>query len=115
MQGCTNPRHQVTVVTKFGKVFCNICGFAVMELAFYHPFAPGILRWLLDFWKIGALLYLYVHVYVLTGIKCLTLWLHVLFGRSGVLVSPWRAAVQTDIIHKLLQHLQTNARMCFIK
>ena len=38
MQGCTNPRHQVTVVTTFGTVFCNICGFAVMELAFYHPF-----------------------------------------------------------------------------
>jgi hypothetical protein len=32
----------------------NICGSSVWNLLYVAPLAPGILRWLLDIWKICA-------------------------------------------------------------
>jgi hypothetical protein len=53
--GCTNPRNQVILVTKFFMVVSNICGPSVWNLL-YVILVTRILRWLLDFWNICGLL-----------------------------------------------------------
>lgn len=56
-QGCTNPSRQVAVaINFFFKMAHNICGFPVWKLLHVTPLAPGILRCLLEFWEIRALL-----------------------------------------------------------
>ena len=51
-QGCTNPRHQLTMATKFCTMVPNICRSSSVELSSCHSLAPRILRCLLGFWKI---------------------------------------------------------------
>jgi hypothetical protein len=50
----TNPRHQVTSVTKFCTVAPNIFGFSVWDLLHVTLLVTGIVRWLLYFWDICA-------------------------------------------------------------
>ena len=50
----TNPRHQVTWVTKFFIVAPNIFGFSVWNLLHVTLLVTGIVRWLLYFWDICA-------------------------------------------------------------
>ena len=66
LQGCTIVGCQVTVVTKFCMVVPDVCGSSVWNLLHVILLAPGNLRWLLDFWKIFALLYTYIHTYIHT-------------------------------------------------
>jgi hypothetical protein len=57
LQGCTNPGRRVARATKFCMVATNICGSSVWNLLHFTLLASRILRWLLNFWKICALLY----------------------------------------------------------
>lgn len=51
-QWCTNPRHQLTMATKFFKIAPNICGSSVWNLLCVTILAPKIWRCLQGFWKI---------------------------------------------------------------
>jgi hypothetical protein len=53
-QQCTNPRCQVSQVTKFCTVVHNNCGSSVWNLLHVTALAHKIFRWLPDFWKIYA-------------------------------------------------------------
>jgi len=44
IQGCTNPRHQFAMVTKFCTVAPNICGSLVWNLLHVTHLAPQNLR-----------------------------------------------------------------------
>jgi hypothetical protein len=55
-QGCTNPGCHLVPVTKFCVVAPNICGCSVCNLLHVTRMAARILGWILDFWKICALL-----------------------------------------------------------
>ena len=50
-QGCTNSWCQITRAIKFCAAVCNICASSVQNLVYVTLLAPGILKWLLDFWK----------------------------------------------------------------
>jgi hypothetical protein len=52
-QGCTNPRCQVTWESKFYVVAVDICGSCMWH---FILLGPSILKWLLDLWKVCALL-----------------------------------------------------------
>ena len=49
VQGCTSPKRQVAVATKFCVVEPNICGCSVRNLLRATPLVPRNLRWLLGF------------------------------------------------------------------
>lgn len=51
---CTTSWHQVAQVTKFWAVAPNIFGPAMWNLLHVTLLKPGILRWLLNIWKICA-------------------------------------------------------------
>lgn len=53
-QGCTNPRQQVTLSTKFFRTAPNVCWFSECSLLQVTHRVPRILRWFLDTWKICA-------------------------------------------------------------
>lgn len=55
-QGCGNSGLQSTWVAKFWTVVRNICGSSVGNLLYITVLAAGIFLWLVDFWKICALL-----------------------------------------------------------
>jgi hypothetical protein len=42
----------------------SVCGSSEWNLIYIILLASGILRWFLDFWKIFALLYSYIHTYI---------------------------------------------------
>jgi len=115
-------------VHKFCMVVPNICGSSEWNFLYIILLTPGILRWFLDFWKIFALLYSYIHIYMHVHmhagiqhiclhamVSCLTILFPTVFVRFGISVLSWWAAVQTDVIHQLLQSMQTNGRICILK
>ena len=53
-QQCTIPKRQVAEATELCMVGPNIFGASVWNLLYSTLLAPRILRWFLDFWKIGA-------------------------------------------------------------
>jgi len=65
---------------KFCMVVPNICGSSEWNLLCVILLASGILRWFLDFWKIFALLYSYIHInihtYTHTYIKYIQTYIH---------------------------------------
>jgi len=52
--GCTNPRHQVAMVTKLCTVVPTICGSSAWNLLYVMFLVSRIIKWLLNFWKICA-------------------------------------------------------------
>ena len=59
---CTNPRHRVTQANKFCTLAPNVCGSSVWNCLYVSLLAPGILRWLLDFWQICGHLTYILHI-----------------------------------------------------
>ena len=101
----------------------NICGSSECFLSSF---------WRLEFWGgfwifgkflhscIHAYIHTYIHAHMLASTqhtwlhalgRCLTLLFDTVFGRFGISVLPWRAAVQTNVLHQLLQSVWTNARI----
>ena len=53
-QRCPNPKHQVTVVTKFCTVLPNVCGSSAWDLLCAVCSVPSVLKWSQYSWKIRA-------------------------------------------------------------
>jgi hypothetical protein len=56
LQRHTNPGREIAVAAKFCSVALNICVSSVLTVLHVTLLAPRILKWILDFWKICALL-----------------------------------------------------------
>ena len=61
-QGCTNPRRQVVVVSKFPKMAPSVCVSSVLDLVHVSLLGPRILGWPLNFEKCGRLCYIFVFI-----------------------------------------------------
>jgi len=72
-QVCTNPKYQITLATEFCMTALDVCGSSVQNTHYGISLAPKILRWLLDFWKIGAPLFeailTFTHVLIVGFLK----------------------------------------------
>ena len=61
-QGFTNPGHESPWRLNFIRLAPNICGSSIWNFLYVSILTPRILRWLLDFRKICASLWLFSHL-----------------------------------------------------